>query len=69
MMGMKLSDYLDQPGFTATALAEKCGVSVSTITRAASGDTDPTLMLMRLIAQHTDGAVLPSDFLVKGKAA
>lgn len=65
---MKLSEYLARPGVTATDLAHKCGVSVSTITRAAAGDTDPSLVLVRLIVEHTGGAVTANDFLVKPDA-
>lgn len=59
---MKLSEYIKLDGNTATALAEKAGVSVSSITRAAKGDIYPSADLMRLIIEHTDGAVRPDDF-------
>lgn len=59
---MKLIDYLAQPGMTASALAAKCGVRPSTITRAAKGKTDPRLRLLRLIEEHTGGKVKPNDF-------
>jgi DNA-binding XRE family transcriptional regulator len=61
-VAMKLKDYLAQPGKTATDLAAKCCVNVSTITRAANGDTNPTLPLMRQIAQHTGGKVALNDW-------
>lgn len=60
---MKLSEYLAQPGRTATELAAKCGVSVSTITRAAAPDGSPSLGLIRQIVQHTGGKVTANDFL------
>lgn len=63
---MKLSDYLAQPGKTATEIARECGVSVSTITRAAA-DGNPSLGLIRKIAAATGGKVTANDFM--GKAA
>lgn len=60
---MTLSEYLAQPGQTATALAEKCGVAVSTITRVAKRDQGASGELMALIHKHTDGAVTPNDML------
>lgn len=62
-MEMTLSEYLAQPGQTATALAEKCGVAVSTITRVAKGDQGASAELMGLIHTHTSGAVSPNDLL------
>jgi DNA-binding MurR/RpiR family transcriptional regulator len=59
---MKLKDYLDLPGHSATKLAEELGVSVSTITRAANGGTLPGRDLMVAIAKQTNGAVMPNDF-------
>lgn len=61
-LSMTLADYLAQPGMTATALAEKCDVSVSTITRAAAGDISPSGGLLKKIHEHTGGAVQPNDF-------
>jgi transcriptional regulator with XRE-family HTH domain len=59
---MTLKDYLSLPGHTATKLAAETGVSVSTITRAAEGETIPSRGLMNLIAEKTKGAVMPNDF-------
>lgn len=59
---MTLKDYLALPGHTATSFAADLGVSVSTITRAARGDTIPDRKLMSLIAEKTKGAVMPNDF-------
>jgi len=60
---MTLKDYIAQPGRTATKLANACGVSVSTITRAAEGSTMPGRDLLAAIYEHTEGAVTPNDFL------
>jgi transcriptional regulator with XRE-family HTH domain len=59
---MKLRDFLDIDGNSATKLAEDCGVSISTITRAANGDTLPNKELMAAIHSKTGGAVTPNDF-------
>lgn len=59
---MKLKDYLEQPGRTATELAEQTGAAVSSITRAARGDVLPSRSLMEKIFQHTGGLVTPNDF-------
>lgn len=59
---MTLKNYLAQPGKSATALANETGVSVSTITRAAEGQTIPSRDLMAKIAEATGGFVLPNDF-------
>lgn len=69
-MGMTLKDYLAREGHTATKLAQATGVSVSTITRAADGETIPNRKLMASIAEKTGGAVMPNDFFAPaGKAA
>lgn len=66
---MKLSLYLTQPGKTATDLARDCGVSVSTITRCARGESQPSMALVAAIFQHTKGKVRPNDFLPEPSAA
>lgn len=64
-----LKDYLAQPGQTASALASKCDVAVSTITRAAGREFDPSMKLMRKIEMHTGGKVKPNDFLSEAQTA
>lgn len=59
---MTLKDYLARDGNTATKLAELTEVSVSTITRAAEGDTMPSRDLMGKIFKATNGLVTPNDF-------
>lgn len=61
-MGMTLADYLKADGNRASDLANAIGVAVSTITRAARGETIPSRELMQAIHRHTDGAVTPNDF-------
>ena len=59
---MTLSDYLASPGHTATDLAARLKVSVSTITRVAKGDQKPSHDLISAIVSATEGAVTPNDF-------
>lgn len=59
---MKLTEYLEQPGRTASSLAQATNVAVSTITRAAKGEAVPSPQLMEAIYRATDGAVTPNDF-------
>jgi transcriptional regulator with XRE-family HTH domain len=60
---MTLTEYLAQPGHTASDLAAKTGVAVSTITRAAKGELKPSHDLLTAIFEHTAGRVTPNDFL------
>jgi transcriptional regulator with XRE-family HTH domain len=59
---MKLADYLDAEKVSATTLADRVGVSVSTITRAARGEILPSRELMGKIFEATGEAVTPNDF-------
>jgi transcriptional regulator with XRE-family HTH domain len=60
---MRLSAFLDLPGQSATDIARKCDVAVSTITRVAKGEKNPSLELMARIRAATHGAVTGDDFL------
>ena len=62
MVAMKLANYLEADGNSATKLAKAVGVAVSTITRAAKGEIIPSHKLMSAIYEKTDGKVTPSDF-------
>lgn len=53
---MTLREYLDGPGVTATALADRCAVAVSTITRIAAGGAT-SLEIARRIKTETKGVV------------
>ena len=66
---MTLKDYLALPGNSATKLAAEARVSVSTITRAAEGQTIPNRELMAKIAEVTKSAVLPNDFFGIGSSS
>jgi ribosome-binding protein aMBF1 (putative translation factor) len=59
---MTLSDYLKQPGKSATDLANEVKVAVSTITRAARGEVVPSRKLMHDLFEATGGQVTPNDF-------
>jgi plasmid maintenance system antidote protein VapI len=61
MRDMKLTEYLDQPNQTATALAAKVGCEVSTITRLAKGERSPSIDLALRIERATNGDVTISD--------
>jgi transcriptional regulator with XRE-family HTH domain len=59
---MTLADYLDKRDVSATDLAGRVGVAVSTITRAAKGTIIPSRELMGKIFEETGGEVTPNDF-------
>jgi transcriptional regulator with XRE-family HTH domain len=59
---MNLAEYLQTPGRTATALAAQVGCSVSTITRAANGETLPTRKMMTRIYEATGRRVHPRSY-------
>lgn len=58
---MQLTEYLNQPDRTATALAAKVGCEVSTITRLAKGERSPSIDLAIRIERETGGLVTVSD--------
>lgn len=60
---MKLSDWMKREKVTATQLAERTGRALSTITRAARGESVPDPETMRLIGRETNGEVQPNDFI------
>ena len=59
---MKLAEYLETEGNSASKLAQSLGVAVSTITRAAKGENTPSRKLMAAIYTETQGKVTPNDF-------
>lgn len=60
---MNLAEYLQTPGHTATALAAQVGCSVSTITRAAKGETLPNRKTLNRIYEATGRRVHPRSYL------
>jgi DNA-binding XRE family transcriptional regulator len=65
MVGMTLKEYLAASNRTASEVAKALGVSVSTITRAARGETIPAASIMLALADYTKGKVKPHDFFSK----
>ncbi|WP_278984094.1 helix-turn-helix domain-containing protein [Sphingobium yanoikuyae] len=60
---MNLAEYLQTPGKSATALATEIGCAVSTITRAANGETLPSRKMMNRIYEATGRRVHPRSYL------
>lgn len=58
---MRLKAYLSLDGNSASKLAEAVGVAVSTITRAANGETLPNLETRKRITAATGGKVSATD--------
>jgi len=54
---MKLSDYLKTDRGVAVKVAAKAGVSLSTVTRCARGETSPKRSVALAISQACDGNV------------
>ena len=66
---MKLSAYLAKNRLTASAFAERIGVSVSTVTRIINGQRRPDLNTAALIESATGRKVRPQDFYELEKQA
>lgn len=62
---MTLKQYLALRGNTGLALAQRMGVSSTTISRWASGKQFPAVDALRLLYTATNGKVKPNDFLEK----
>lgn len=60
---MDLKTYLAEAGETQTALAEKAGTTVATISRLAAGKLKPSLDLAHAIERETGGKV-PTEIWV-----
>lgn len=59
---MRLDQYLKQHGITQREFAEAIGCEQPTVARFVNGDRIPSVDLMRAIAEHTGGTVMPNDF-------
>lgn len=59
---MRLHNYLEREGLSATDFARKVGVSQSTISRYLKGLRHPERDTMLAIRKATSGAVQPNDF-------
>lgn len=62
---MRLKAYLAEDGQSASKLASAVGVAVSTITRAASGETLPGAATRQRIAEETDGRVTAAELFAE----
>lgn len=60
---MRLSDYLDLSATTDVAFAACIGRSRTAVSRLRRGETRPDWETARRIAEVTNGAVTPNDFL------
>lgn len=65
---MSIDDYLSLTGMTLTALAERVGCSLGTLSDIRSGKRDPSADMVRRIGEATDGKVEPND-LIRQRAA
>ena len=60
--GMKLKQYIRQARMTQTQFAKQTGLSMSSVSRMISGERQPSLRVMQIIYQATDGKVRADDF-------
>ena len=65
---MTLEQYLTGKGDTATALAERCGISPASMSRIRKGEQNISLDLASIIVSQTGGKVTLND-LATGRAA
>ena len=59
---MTLSEYLTKNELSNRAFAERIGVTAEAVRLYVAGERHPRPGVMRLIMEHTDGAVGPADF-------
>ena len=59
---MKLKQYIRQARMTQTQFAKQTGLSLSSVSRMISGERQPSLRVMQIIYQATDGKVRADDF-------
>ena len=60
---MTLAQYLAENAITQVAFAKSAGIATSTVSRYLTGEIAPTLAQMARIAEVTQGAVQPNDWL------
>lgn len=66
---MTLNEWLKAANSTATALAKRSGLTVSTVTRLARGIQQPNSATVRAIERATAGAVGSNDWAAPDEAA
>jgi len=59
---MKLKQYIRQARMTQTQFAKQTGLSLSSVSRIISGERQPSLRVMQIIYQVTNGKVKADDF-------
>ena len=59
---MKLKQYIRQARITQTQFAKQTGLSLSSVSRIISGERQPSLRVMQIIYQATNGKVRADDF-------
>ncbi|WP_311270512.1 helix-turn-helix transcriptional regulator [Sphingobium sp. WCS2017Hpa-17] len=64
---MSLKSHIEQRG-RASDLAKKAGVSLSTVTRIASGERNPTKRMIERIIAASNGELEYSDFFAPVEA-
>lgn len=64
---MSLKSHIDRRG-RASELAKKAGISVSTVTRIAAGERNPTKRMIERIIAASDGQLCYSDFFAPAEA-
>lgn len=66
---MTLGEWLSLTGTRPAALARTLDVERSTVHRWLTENMPPSMEMMRRIAEATDGAVMPNDFMGMAKNA
>lgn len=64
ILDMTLDEYLHTNRIKDTRFAQLVGVSNATVGRWRKGEVPGSMETMRKIAEATDGAVMPNDFML-----
>jgi transcriptional regulator with XRE-family HTH domain len=64
LIAMKLSAWLSETETRPAKLAKTLEVEQSTVSRWLNGSSIPTMDMMRRVAEATDGAVMPNDWMI-----
>ena len=60
---MTLSEYLAETKATEAEIARRTGLSQPTINRIRNGVGNPTIDVLKRIAEATEGRVTPNEFI------
>jgi DNA-binding transcriptional regulator YdaS (Cro superfamily) len=66
---MKLADFMAREEISTAAFAHSIGVGSISVTRYLTGARLPAADVLVKIAEVTDGAVTPNDFLLPARKA